>query len=95
MQLDFRFVLFAMTTKQILAHTPVSTFQINLLPIDKECKDRVIHYVVDHLILILLDTKSNILFIRYFSIYRTSQFTGIKIRFSIAVRPPKFRVTND
>ena len=31
MQLDFGFVLFAMTTKQILAHSPVSTFQINLL----------------------------------------------------------------
>ena len=36
MKSDFRFILFTLTTKQIFAHSPVSTFQIDLLSVDKD-----------------------------------------------------------
>ena len=95
MQTDLRFIFFTLATKQILTHPPVSTFQVNLLPIDKECQYRISHYVIYHLILILLDTECHFLYIRHLSVNRTSQLAGIEIRFTITIRPPKFRVIND
>ena len=63
MKSDFRFILLTLTTKQILAHSPVTTFQINFLSVDKECKNRISHYIIYHFILILLDTECQIFYI--------------------------------
>ena len=95
MKSDFRFIFFALAAKQIFAHSPVSPFQIDLLSIDKECKNRISHYIIDHFILILLDTECHFFYIRHFSIYRTSQLTSIEIGITITIRPPKFRMVND
>ena len=95
MQPDFRLILLSLATKQIFAHSPVSSFQINLLSVDEECQNRITNYIINHLILILLNTECQIFHIRYLPVNRTSQFACIKIRIAITIRPPKFRLINN
>ena len=69
MQFYLFLIFFALATKQIFAHTPVSAFEEEFLTIDKEGHHGVAHFVVHHLIFILLDSKGHLALVEHFAAF--------------------------
>ena len=84
-ELDLRLIFFAMASKQVFTHSPVSAFHENLLSIHKKGHDGIVYHIIDHLIFVLLNAECHFFLIRYFSVNGASQFASIKIRVSISV----------
>ena len=89
MQLYLFLIFFTLTAKQIFAHAPVSTFEIEFLPVNEECHHRIAHFVVNHLIFIFLDSKSHLSLIEQFAAFFHLKSALIKVGLSVAIWPPQ------